>query len=607
MSTRTTIYNALPIVAAAYGEKFGVKVSIGGDTAYTDGKTIVVPNIPESYPHKDALWGYLAHEAAHVRFTDFSVPRRAGIHADLSNIFEDCRIEKGMINAYPGTSTTLHETARYMAQAGHYQHATPEDHPASILEAYCLYWLQSQAVGQSVLQPYLNSAKSVFESTFPRGVVVRLNALLRKVVDSQSTAEVIELTELVMKMLKEEKEKEGEKQPDNPVSNDQSQSSGDDSSDDPDQQQGQGSGDDPDQQQGQGSGDDSGQQQGQGSGDDSGQQQGQSPSNGSGGGSDQSSLPGDATGQNASTTSAQKPDDGSASKLIEQVLAAKGDQLLGDAHASLKQELLSVARNEGDASYQTVRTALPSNNHPHGRSLVDEVKSTTSKIRSQLHGLVQASQRSGAHRTRSGKRLDTNNIHRVVSGDMRIFRSPIERQRPNTAVHILVDMSSSMNNKVGSKRLSDVASESALALALALQPIPGVNPAVTYFMGGNIPVRSVVKHGENVMQQAGRFIHTPTSSTPMAEAIWYSAYELTKTREAKKVMVVLTDGEPDSHAPCKAVIDLCEKSGIEMYGIGIKTASVDALFKQNIVINDVSDLQRTLFKLVGQSLINPAA
>jgi nitric oxide reductase activation protein len=194
---------------------------------------------------------------------------------------------------------------------------------------------------------------------------------------------------------------------------------------------------------------------------------------------------------------------------------------------------------------------------------------------------------------------------------MRIFRSPTERQRPNTAVHILVDMSSSMNNRVGpgqgDKKLSDVASESALALALALQPIPGVNPAVTYFMGGQIPVRSVVKHGENVMQQAGRFIYTPTSSTPMAEAIWYAAYELTKTREAKKVMVVLTDGEPNSHAPCKAVIDLCEQSDIEMYGIGIKTASVDSLFKRNIVINDVSDLQRTLFKLVGQSLINPAA
>ncbi len=54
---KRTIYSALPIVAAAYGEKLGVKVAIGNDDAYTDGKTIVVPNIPDDYPHMDAVWG----------------------------------------------------------------------------------------------------------------------------------------------------------------------------------------------------------------------------------------------------------------------------------------------------------------------------------------------------------------------------------------------------------------------------------------------------------------------------------------------------------------------------------------------------------------------
>ena len=52
-ANRSTIYNALPIVAAAYGEKFGVKVKIGSDMAYTDGKTIVVPNVPADYPNMD--------------------------------------------------------------------------------------------------------------------------------------------------------------------------------------------------------------------------------------------------------------------------------------------------------------------------------------------------------------------------------------------------------------------------------------------------------------------------------------------------------------------------------------------------------------------------
>lgn len=634
MSKRKTIYSALPIVAAAYGEKFGVKVSIGGDTAYTDGQTIVVPNIPDSYPHMDAVWGYLAHEAAHVRLTDFTVKRREGLHADLSNILEDCRIERGMIEIYPGTAQTLNEVARYMAQAGHYQHVTTEEHPASILEGFCLYWLQSQAVGQTVLQPFLDSARVALEATFPRGVVVRLNALLRKAVDAKSTAEAVALTEEIMKMLEEEKQKEEQNQKQQPQQSDQGQG----------QQQQQGSNGSPggkDDSQGQQNQQDQNGGQGdqQNSGDKAkGDQDGQSGKSGDAGKSDskEKSANGNQSDQKGSDggspqagdgdkgdqkdDSNQSPggkgagadDKGKAAEVIKQVLNAKGDELLGDAHESLKAELDKSAEKGGDPHYQTVRDAVASPKHPQGRQLIDSVKSTTSKIRSQLYGLVQASQRSGSRNKRSGKRLDTRSLHRVVAGDIRVFRTPTERQRPNTAVHILVDMSSSMSNKVSTEKDAktryQVARESALALALALEPIPGVNPAVTYFMGNRSqPVFSVVKHGENVLNQSGRFMLGPRGSTPMAEAIWYAAYELSKTREERKMIIVVTDGQPSGVASCKAVIDLCDRSDIDMVGVGIETSAVSALFKKNIVIDDATDLQRTLFKLMERSLTATAA
>ena len=43
--------NALPIVAAAYGEKFGVKVLIQGQDAFTDGERIVIPTANPDDPH----------------------------------------------------------------------------------------------------------------------------------------------------------------------------------------------------------------------------------------------------------------------------------------------------------------------------------------------------------------------------------------------------------------------------------------------------------------------------------------------------------------------------------------------------------------------------
>lgn len=605
MSKKNTIYNALPIVASAYGEKLGVKVAIGDDTAYTDGQTIVIPNIPDSYPNMDAVWGYLAHEAAHVRFTDFSVQRRKGLHANLSNILEDCRIEREMIDLYPGTAQTLDELARYMAQAGHYQHVSKSDHPASILEAFCLYWLQTQAVGQSVLQPFLDSAKVSLEQVFPQGVVVRLNTLLRKAVGAKSTVEAVTLAEEIIKMLEEEEQEEEQKkqQQSDQGQSQQRRQSHNGSTDGNDGSQGEKN---QDEQTG-------GQANQQENADQSqGDQNANSSKNGEPGKDEPKEKSQKEQSEQQSGNGAGSDEKKNAAEVIRQVLNAQDDDLLGDAHESLRAELEKTAGQEGDPHYRTVCSAIDSPKSPHGRQLVDSVKSTTSKIRSQLYGLVQASQRSGVRNKRSGKRLDTRSLHRVVAGDTRVFRTPKERRRPNTAVHILVDMSGSMGNKVSQdkciKTRADVAREAALAIALALESIPGVNPAVTFFMNDSYrPVFSVVKHGESVVNQAGRFMLNPSGYTPMAEAIWYGAYELSKTREERKMMVVVTDGQPNAVAPCKAVIDLCDRSGIDMVGIGIGTAAVSTLFPVSIVIDDVTALQRTLFKLMERSLTSTVA
>lgn len=93
------------------------------------------------------------------------------------------------------------------------------------------------------------------------------------------------------------------------------------------------------------------------------------------------------------------------------------------------------------------------------------------------------------------------------------------------------------------KERQDIAREASLAIAMALEAIPGVNPAVTFFGGDdNQPVFSAVKHGETVQNRAGRFGFKARG--PMAEAIWYAAFELTKTREERKMLIVVTDGAP---------------------------------------------------------------
>lgn len=154
----------------------------------------------------------------------------------------------------------------------------------------------------------------------------------------------------------------------------------------------------------------------------------------------------------------------------------------------------------------------------------------------------------------------------------------------------------------------EVARDAAMALALGLEKINGVNPAVTFFCKNSCqPVWSVVKHGQKVSRNAGRFSFSPDGRTPMTEAIWYSAFELSKTRERRKMVLVVTDGEPNNVGSCQHVVQLCQRSGIEMIGIGVgKGAKVASLFASSIQIESVNDLKHTLFQLMSDALTGVA-
>ena len=143
----------------------------------------------------------------------------------------------------------------------------------------------------------------------------------------------------------------------------------------------------------------------------------------------------------------------------------------------------------------------------------------------------------------------------------------------------------------------------AMAIGMALEAINGVNPAVTYFGDdGHRPVFSAVRHGERVAPNAGKFTFAPTGTTPMAEALWYSAFELVQTKEERKMLIIVTDGDPDEPEATQAVIDLCTASGVEVIGIGVVSGAIARFVKNHVVIDQVEDLQKTLFRLMEQTL-----
>jgi len=56
----------------------------------------------------------------------------------------------------------------------------------------------------------------------------------------------------------------------------------------------------------------------------------------------------------------------------------------------------------------------------------------------------------------------------------------------------------------------------------------------------------------------------------MTGALWFAAADLIPRREARKVMLVLTDGAPDEWDSAAEVIGKARAAGIEPIGVGIQ-------------------------------------
>ncbi len=607
-----TLNNAFPIVAAALGNKFGVNVRVGGQDAYTDGKSINIPAYNLEDPsYKDVAWGYLAHEAAHVRFTDmvdFRNGATSPIRKSIVNILEDIRIEKMMQESYPGTKRTTEKVVEHLVKTGGFQIVGQDQniHPAAVLSQLLLFRLRNDVLGQNALSSYADTAESLLEDTFPVGAITRLAGLLSEVPDLDSTRDCVRLADRILRMIEEEQEKEQEKarqqqqsqDQDSDDSSSQSQSNSaqdedqtDDGSDDsqPDSQpqsdDTQDDQDDQDQSQVQDS------QQSDDDGNDLDQQSGQGNTQSAGSSSDQS----------------QDVDSEQLAQILSSVLSAGEDDVPDDLFEAVQELLGQQPRNAYDSDVDLPLAIDPVRNQSIGNALISRVLNESGKIRASLQGLVQSSRYDRPVNKRSGNRIDGRKLSRLVQGDSRVFERRNHRQAPNTAIHLLVDGSGSMNGLYDqskpSHRMIHLAMESAVALALALEGISGVNPAVTRFPYGDTSnVVPLLKHGQKVRPNAAVFSAMTDGGTPLDSALWYAAASVLATREERKVIMVLTDGQPDDERSAKSIIHRCEATGIELVGIGI-AFDTSHLFDNSICINNVSELRSELFRISRDLLL----
>ena len=173
---------SMAAVAAGVSRSRGVKVTCSGRGAYTTcsrrmdagGRYVreLAINIPAEVLETKAdaaalLRGYLDHEAAHVRWTDWDVLEEGrwqdNMLKTMLNIVEDVRVEKRMSAAFRGAKENLARIADILFGGdGWKEHARPTQ-PASLAASWLLFSLRSKAQpslekGAAVLGDLLDAA-----------------------------------------------------------------------------------------------------------------------------------------------------------------------------------------------------------------------------------------------------------------------------------------------------------------------------------------------------------------------------------------------------------------------------------------------------------------
>ena len=213
-------------------------------------------------------------------------------------------------------------------------------------------------------------------------------------------------------------------------------------------------------------------------------------------------------------------------------------------------------------------------------------------------------------------KLHNGSLHRVLQGDVpsasRVFRQRKVSDTLDTAVSLLVDCSGSMS---GTK--FEMACAGAGALAEALRPLnisfnvlgftntstSKEDPLIWVFndFGERIPTATLVD----------RFYRASSClwENSDGDGIAYAAHTLSKRKEHRKVLLVLSDGSPqgrgwagDIEEYTKLVVKDVEASGIDVYGIGIQDTNVTRYYKKNVVVNNLDKLSPTILSIIERSI-----
>ena len=270
----------------------------------------------------------------------------------------------------------------------------------------------------------------------------------------------------------------------------------------------------------------------------------------------------------------------------------------------------------------------------HGNSLYAESKSqvsaTVGTVRRKLERVVTAMSRTHWENAKRNGRLDVRrNVSKIVNLKSNVFRNKVEEININTAITILIDMSYSMRS-YGKDAMSQ---QITIAVAEALAPV-GVPLEVLghhtdcafsdkitwedeiYGRVDNI-VMWQFKDFEDGMSACrgsmGTIARRTSGANADGDAIMWAAQRLYERPEEKKVLFVLSDGQPAYYSQTRDVdqytrdaVEWCLFRGIEVMGLGILDDSVKQYYPKYVTVHDLEEFGKVYIDEIVKLMLGRA-
>ena len=494
------ILGCLPLLASVLGNTYGVHVRIGGSDACTDGNIIQLPSLPVDCGEELLLLvrGFIDHESAHIRYTDFKAFKEAALDAvtkHLFNAIEDWRVENRLAAVFPGCRHNFHELIRrFFVEDATKERAGERSLALSVLN-YVLLTVRSWDVSE-VSQP-LGEETTSLDTHFP-GMRQSLDLILAQIRQGcPDTSSAIHYARQLAHCLKSWK---------SPSQEEQNQKSGT---------------------------------------------------------------------QTENTSASEKGSEASTPEA-----SAHGTSSVGNSCSPV-----------GETG-QDILSGIP--------SIVDTLPVDMGNwLRKQLE----------AHAAgESGRKVEmavegSCEVHLLPDQDREKavrMATALKARMLDTAVHILLDSSGSMHGES-----IKLAVQACYAVGKALEHLSGISLGITSFPAyreGKIGVFPLVRHGQKMTDRMQMQAH---GGTPLAEALWWVMRQMFILKENRKVVLILTDGLPDDVTQCLQALEALRKTGVEVYGIGMKFDCISSLLPDTSskVISRFEELSPALFEVLQHALL----